>query len=188
MSIDSRILRVGIEVEGEFRVYEHLAIEVTGSKYASLTQNETIIKIANVDKEARDFLLTEGTPFNRVADRRRQRIFVEAGRQSYGVVRVFTGDITRVSVSQPPDIDLEIRALTSQYSKGDVFSYVAIATTRASQIAEAAADQLGLNLVFEASDKNIQSFSYSGPALKMLDQIQAFGGYDVYVDDEDLVL
>lgn len=185
---DPRIMRVGIEVEGQIRVFEGLNIEAQGTKFASVTQNETVIKITNLDKDTRDFIGSEGTPFNRRSGRRRQRIYVDAGRESYGYSRVFSGDITTVTQSQPPDITSEIRTLSTQFLKGAVFTYSGMDQTMVSEIARAAASELGLNLVFEATDKEIQSFTYSGPATKILDKIQAFGGLDVYVDDDDLVV
>ena len=48
--LDERIVKVTIEVEGKFNTYEKLYIHATGSKFASATQNETIIKIGNKRK------------------------------------------------------------------------------------------------------------------------------------------
>ena len=122
MPIDPRILRVGVTINDELRVFKNLAITAQGSKFASATQNETVIKIANLDKETRDFLATEGTPFNRIRQSKRQKIFLEAGRESTGVTRVFLGDITLVTIAQPPDIWTTIKAITSQYQKGDIIT------------------------------------------------------------------
>jgi len=120
MAIDERIVKVTVEVDGKINTYENLAIHATGSKFASATQNETLIRISNVDKETRDFLLTAGTPFNRIKNRNRNKIILEAGRKSTGTVVIFKGDITTVTMSQPPDIWLDIKSITSQFLKGDI--------------------------------------------------------------------
>ena len=188
MAFDDRLLRVGIEIDGNVNLYEGLAITVVGSKFASITQNVTVITIANLNKEVRDFLLTEGTPFRRLTNRRRIRIFVEAGLESYGYVRVFEGDMTTSTVSQPPDITITINALTSQHSKGDIVNASVPTVSTITQIATQAADALGINLDFLATDKNISNYRYDGSAAGQLSKINDFGGLDVFVDDDTLVV
>ena len=188
MAFDDRLLRVGIEIQGEIRLYEGLAITAKGSKFASVTQNETEITIANLDKETRDFLLTEGTPFNRLRNTSRPRIYIEAGRESYGYVGVFDGDITVTSVSQPPDIITTIKALTSNFQKGNIVSTTAPKMSSISSIAQTVGGQLGLTVDFQATDKNVSNYRYDGAALGQIDKINEFGGVDVYVDDDSLVV
>ena len=188
MAFDDRLLRVGIEIDGQVRLYDGLAITVVGSKFASITQNETTITIANLDKDTRDFLLTEGTPFNRLRTRRRNRIFIEAGRESYGYVRVFEGDITTANVSQPPDIVTTINALTSQFQKGNIVTSVLPSVSSISQIAQQAAESIDLPLIFEADDKSISNYRYEGAALGQLGKISEFGDLDVFVDDDAMVV
>ena len=186
--IDPRILRLGVTINGDLRIFENLAISAQGSKFASATQNETVIKIANIDKETRDFLATEGTPFNRIRQRKRQKIYIEAGRESTGVARVFLGDITLVTLSQPPDIWTTIRAITSQYQKGDIITTNEGALSTISAIAKKAANGLGLSLQFEANDKQIANYGYTGSATKQIDKISELGDIDTYIDDDKLVV
>lgn len=188
MPIDPRILRVGVTINDDLRVFENLAITAQGSKFASATQNETIIKIANLDKETRDFLATEGTPFNRLRQRKRQKIFLEAGRESAGVARVFLGDITLVTIAQPPDIWTTIKAITSQYQKGDIITTNEGALSTLSAISKKAADSLGLSFQFEATDKQIANYGYTGSATKQIDKIAELGDIDSYIDDDKLVV
>ena len=185
---DGRLLRVGIEIEGQFNLYEDFNILVNGSKFASETQNETEIQISNLDQQTRDFLLTEGTPFNRVSNRVRPRIFVEAGRESYGFVRVFEGDITTVSVSQPPDITLTINALTSQFGKGSAISVSSQPMDTLSNIAAQAANTLGVGISFEAEDMQIGNYRYDGTAAGQVANIAELTSKDVFVDDDVLVV
>jgi len=186
--IDPRILRVGITINDELRVFEDLAITAQGSKFASATQNETVIKIANLDKETRDFLATEGTPFNRIRQQKRQKIFLEAGRESTGVTMLFIGDITLVTITQPPDIWTTIKAVTSQYQKGDIITTSEGPLSTLSAISKKAADKLGLSHQFEATDKQISNYGYTGSATKQVDKIAELGDIDTFIDDDKLVV
>jgi len=62
--IDKRIVRVGIETNGAIKYYEGLNITANGTKYGNANQNECEVKISNLDKATRDFILTETSPFN----------------------------------------------------------------------------------------------------------------------------
>jgi len=186
--LDPRVVRVGVTINDQLNVYEGLAITAQGSKYASATQNETTIKIANLNKQARDFLATEGTPFNRVRNRRRQKIFVQAGRESTGVATIFMGDITLVNVAQPPDIWTEIRAVTSQFQKGDIISTSEGPLSTLNAISKKAADALGVSLQFEADDKQIANYGYTGSVTKQVDKLAELASVDAFVDDEVLVV
>ena len=188
MAIDPRVIRVGITINDELRIFDGLAITAQGSKYASATQNETTIKIANLDKQARDFLATEGSPFNRIKNRKRQKIFIEAGRVSTGTTRIFVGDITLVNLSQPPDIWTEIKAITGQFQKGNIISTSQPAISNLSTIAEQAASALEVSLQFEATDKQVANYGYTGAATKQVDKIGQLGSVDAYVDDDVLIV
>lgn len=188
MPIDPRILKIGITINDKLQVFEDFAIIAQGSKFASATQNETVIKIANLDKKTRDFLATEGTPFNRIKQTKRQKVFIEAGRESTGVTRVFLGDITLVTVAQPPDIWTIIKAVTSQYQKGNIISTSEGTLSTLSAISKKAADSLGLSHQFEAIDKQISNYGYTGSATKQIDKIAELGNIDVYIDDDKLVV
>ncbi len=188
MAIDNRILRIGITINDELKIFEGLAITAQGSKYASATQNETIIKIANLNKQDRDFLATEGTPFNRINQTKRQSVFVEAGRESTGATRVFVGNITLVTLAQPPDIWTTIRAVTGQFQKGDVIATSGGVVSSLSDIAIKAAESLGLSLQFEADDKQISNYGFTGAAIKQVGKIANLAPVDVFVDDDRLVV
>ena len=166
------------------------AMLFTGAKFGSLSQNEVEIRIANINKQTRDYLLTEGTPFNRVrnAGQRRNRIIVEAGRESYGYSVVFVGDITTVTMTTPPDIWVVIKALTTQYQKGDLVSRSLPSQSNLSVIAQQVATDLGLSLVFEAPDITVSNYTYTGSATKQVDVLDEIQGINAYVNDEQLVI
>jgi len=191
VAIDPRVVSVGITINDELHTFESLAISAQGSKYASATQNETIIKIANISKSARDFLATEGSPFNRLRNRKRQKVFIDAGRVSTGTTRIFSGDITLVNLSQPPDIWTEIRAITGQFDKGKIISVSGGAQTSLSALSKKVADSLGLTLQFSATEAQIPNYGFTGAAAKQVERLAELSGpagVDVFVDDETLVV
>lgn len=184
--LDPRLLRVSIEVGGQLRTYDKLAISVSGTKYANPSQNECDIKITNLDKATRDYLLTETTPFN--FNRKRKRIMVEAGRESTGYALVYSGDIVAAVGSQPPDIVVAIKARTCAWFMGDIISRSSGATTQLSNIAGNVARDLGVGLDFQATDKQIANYSHSGAALKQVDRLGTTGAVSAYVNNDTLVV
>jgi len=185
-ALDQRIVRVGIEVNGQLRMYDGLWVSATGTKFANPLQNECEVKIANLAKEVRDFILTETSPFN--ANRTPKRLVVEAGRQSTGTFRVFEGDITEASPSQAPDIVLTIKAKTGQFAKGTIVSKSEAPLVLLSKVAGGVASDLALSLVFEAKDRNISNYSFTGAALKQVEKLSQAGNVNAYIDDAKLVV
>lgn len=185
-SFDPRVVRVGVEIAGKLNVFEGLHMTASGKKFANPLQNECEVRLMNLRKDARDFLLTEASPYN--GNKSPKRLIVEAGRESIGAFQLFSGDITECSVAQPPDIVLTLKAKTGQYSKGLVLSRSMGASTPLSTIARAVADSLKLDLVFEARDRNVANYAFTGGALKEVDKLGEAGGVNAFVDDGRLIV
>lgn len=184
--LDPRIVRVGVEVDGQVRVYEDLDISVQGSKTANPLQNTCEVTISNLTRATRNYLLTETSPFN--ANRTPKRMFIEAGRVGAGVLRLFVGEITEAAPSQPPDIGLTLKAKTSNFSKGQIVARAGAAQQSLSSLAGLVAADLSLTLDFQATDKQVANYTFSGPALKQVNALELIGGVDAFVDDETLVV
>lgn len=189
--IDQRILRVGVEVDGEIRWYEGsggsgLAITAKGTKASTDTQNTADVNIINLSKDVRNFILTETSPFNK--NRTPKKLIIEAGRVSTGVARLFVGNITKSSPTQPPDIGLNMTAQTGAFKKGDVVARNGKAKEKLSDIAKKVSEDLEANLVFEAQDKLIANYSFSGATLRQVNALAETGGVEAYLDDETLVV
>lgn len=184
--LDPRIVRIGVEVDGQIQVYEDLDIRVSGTKTADPLQNTCEITISNLTRQTRNYLLTETSPFN--ANRTPKRVFVEVGRVSTGVARVFVGEITEAKPSQPPDIALTLKAKTSNFAKGSIMARAGAAQQSLSSLAAQVAGDLSLTLDFQATDKQVANYSFSGPALKQVNALELIGGVDAFVDDDTLVV
>ncbi len=183
---DDRILRIGVEVNGQLRTYDGLYLKALVVKMANPLQNECTVQIANLSRDVRDYLMTETSPFNK--NKTPKRLVVEAGRKSTGAFRLYVGDITEVTPTQPPDVILTIKAKTSQYDKGNIISTSAAAQSALSGLARDVAGRLGLSLLFEASDKNISNFSFTGAASKLVDKLAEAGRVNAFIDDSKLIV
>lgn len=184
--LDPRIVILGIEIDGIIKKYEGLAITATGTKFGNENQNECEIKIANLSGETRNQILTETSPLNK--NRTPKTVTIDAGRQSYGTTRVYTGNIVTSSVTQPPDIYVVLKCLTADFQKGNIISTSQPGVASLSTISKKVADENGLSLIFEATDKQITSYNFTGPSIKQVRRLNEMGNYNAYVDDGTLVV
>lgn len=184
--LDPRLLRISVEINGQLKSYEDLDMSASGTKYANANQNECEVKISNLDKTTRDYLLTETSPFNK--NKTRKILRVEAGRVSTGYSLVFQGDITNAIGAQPPDITLALKAAAGDFAKGDIVARSQPGVVPMRNIAARIAQDLGLSLNFQASAKQISNFSHTGSAAKQVELLGQLGRVNAYVDDAALVV
>lgn len=186
-AFDDRIVRVSVEISGALKVYESpLKITATGTKFANALQNEAQIEVFNLSKADRDFLLTETSPFNK--NNTPKLIILEAGRVSTGTSVIFKGNIATCAPTQPPDIGLKFKCLANQFLKGKIVSAQQGGSVPLSRIAGGVAGDLGVSLNFQAKDKNISNYAFTGGALKQLDELSSAGAVDVFIDGNTLVV
>lgn len=184
--LDPRIVKISIEVNGVFKTYEGLYITATGTKFANSLQNECEVKISNLDRSTQDYLLTETSPYT--LNKTPKTLILEAGRKSYGTSKIYQGNIIKASVSQPPDIDITLKCLTGNFLKGNIISRYQPGQATLSQISKQIASDLNMTLNFQATDKNIGNYAYSGAALKQVDLLGTAGGVTAFIDDSALVV
>lgn len=184
--LDLRRIRVGIEILGRIQYYEGMRVKVTGTKYANPTQNDCTVVISGLKKDTRNYILSETSPFNQ--NPTPKRLIVEVGRVSTGLFRLFVGDIVSAEPGSPPDLDLTIKAKTSNSQSGNVISAGSGSSSKFSAIAAQVAKDLGLTLDFQAQDKNVANYYHTGAALKQVGKLQEMGGVSAYIDDDRLVV
>lgn len=182
--MDLRRIRVGLEFKGRVNWYEGLKVSASGTKYASAMQNECTVTISGLSTEVRDHILAETNPYG--AHLRPHKIIVEAGRVKTGVHRLFFGDVVTCTVSEPPDVTLTIAAKTGAWTSGKVISDSGGPLEPLSAIARRVAAHCEVGLQFEAQDKNIASFTFSGGASQMVDALQKAGNIRAFIDDDML--
>lgn len=179
--IDLRRVRVGIEFEGRINWYEGMRIRATGTKYANPTQNECTVTISGLSQPVRDSLISTTETATR-------RLILEAGRVSTGLHRIFVGDIYAGEPSSPPDVDVVLMAKTGNAWNEKVTVVSGAEMQKLSNIARRVADDLRVTLDFQATDKNIANYSFSGTANKQILRLQDAGQVQAYVDDERLIV
>ncbi len=185
-AIDPRIVSLSIEINGQVKTYENLFISAVGVKYANPLQNECEITIYNLDPNTQDYILTETTPYN--FNKTEKIVTLYAGRQSYGTTVIFVGNIVYASITQPPDLGVTLRCLTSNWLKTSVFAANQPATTTLEQIANAIAKNINVYLQFEATNKTIGNYSFAGSSLQEVEFLAQMGQLDVFIDDDTLVV
>lgn len=186
--LDLRHIRIGIEVLGQVNYYEggQMRLRVAGTKYANPLQNDCSATLTGLSRQTRDYILSEASPFN--ANRTPKRLIVEVGRVSTGLFQLFAGDIVSAEPSSPPDIDLTIKAKTQAAQAGNVVARSGGSMMPLSSLAKSVAEDLGVPLTFEATDKNVASYSHTGAALKQVERLQEVGGVSAFLDDDRLIV
>jgi hypothetical protein len=184
--LDPRIIQIGIEVNGRLKTYEGLNLRAVGTKYANANQNECEVTITNLDKETQDYILTETSPFNR--NRTPKSVIVRAGRVSYGTTQIYRGNIASAHPTQPPDVSVVLKCMTGNFFKGNIISRSSPGTVNLSQLAKQIAADNNLALHFQAQEKSIANYQFTGGSLNQVDKLSALGGLNVYVDDGTLVV
>ena len=183
---DLRRIRFGVEISGRINWYEGLRVRAGGTKFANAQQNECTLTVTGLSMTTRDHLLTETSPFN--SNRTPKRLIIEVGRVSTALFRIFIGDIVSAEPSSPPDVDVIIKAKTQSAQAGNVVAIASGPLSKLSAISQRVADEIGLGLDFQAIDKNVSNFSYTGAALKMVNLLQDSGGVRAFIDDEILIV
>lgn len=183
---DLRRIRIGIEVSGQINWYEGLRVRATGTKYANPLQNECQVTLSGLKASVRDYILTETSPYNE--NRTPKRLIVEAGRVSTGLFRLFIGDIVSADPSSPPDVEITIKSKTQSVQAGNIVAIGAGALSKLSGISQRVADEIGIGLAFQALDKNIANFAFSGAAIKLVNKLQEMGGVRAFIDDDSLIV
>lgn len=184
--VDRRVIRVGIEIAGRINWYEGLRVKASGTKYANPLQNDCSLTISGLSMAVRDRLLTDTSPYNPSPTPR--RLIIDAGRESYGTFRLFIGDITSAEPGPPPDVDLVIKAKTENAQAMNVAAVSFGASARVSNIAQQVAKEIGVGLLFEAADKNVANWSFTGPALKLVRRLEEMGNVRAFIDDDLLIV
>lgn len=187
-ALDPRIVKVSIEVNGQIKTYDGLAIVASGTKYANPLQNEAEISISNLDRTTQDYILTQTSPYTK--NRTPKLVTLEAGRQSYGTAKIYVGNIVSSTVSQPPDVKITLKCLTGNFIKGNILSRSFPGQVSFKQVSQQLAQDLGYLLKFQTNDKTIGSYAYNGAAAKQVNNLSLLGGsgLNVFVDDNVLVI
>jgi hypothetical protein len=188
-AFDPRIVRVGLETEDDIIYFEDEDIRIQGQKFAGPTFGFCSVRLSNLTRDLRNYLLTKSSP---VLYRNRERaptfMTVDVGRESYGTFRLFEGNVYTSSVTQPPDIGITFRSLTHNFGTSVIQSNSQTAYADLRTIAQSIADQNGLTLEFKATSKMIKNYSFTGGIAKQVWKLQQVGDIRCTIDNKTLVV
>lgn len=184
--LDQRIVRLGIEVDGNITWYEGLSINATGSKYAGTTMGKCEITIVNMNKKFRDYILRQTHPLT--PKRSRVSVTLEVGRESYGTSVLYKGDVFRSESTEKPNIGLILRCVVGHSNSGKIVNRNAGDTDSLRNICQSIAEDNGYTLVFEIDDIKIKSYSFTGSAQDQLKKLSQIAKANVYVENKCLIV
>ena len=187
-AFDPRLIRVSITVAtGTYQFDESIAIYASGSKTVDAAMNPLQIRIFNLSSQLRNEILTQASPL-RLQKIAPCIITLDVGRQSYGTFRLYEGDVISCDVTQPPDIGITLNSLTNNYFMSLISNASFPSPTRLSQISKKVADANNKQLVFEATDKQIDNFNHNGAINNQIGKLDQIGGTIAFVDNAQLVV
>lgn len=187
-AFDQRIINVGIEIDGNIYHFEGLNIIARGCKFMSALSSKCEIVIYNLTQEHRNFILTRASP-NAPAPRTPINLTLDVGRESYGTFRLFEGQVYQGGLTQPPDIGIYLSSLTQNFQLAETAAYTKSSISTVYEIAQMAADALGLTLIFKLeANKQVENFSYTGTPEGLIKKINQIGGVVAYKDNKSLIV
>lgn len=185
--LDPRLIKVTIEVNGKLKTYSSpLFITANGTKYGNSLQNEAEVVLTNLDKATQDYILTETSPYN--LNRTPKSITIEAGRVSYGTAVIYKGNIITSKVTQPPDIGVYLKCLTGNFIKGNILTRNQPGSASLQQISSQISQDTNTILNFQATNKSIANYAFSGAAPQQVNILNSYGGINAFIDDDVLVV
>lgn len=186
--MDKRLLRVGVSIHGVIKYYDSadgMRIYARGLKAANALESSADVTITGLNKETRDYLITETSPF--LDNREPVFCILEAGRESSGLFKLFEGYVSTIRVGLPPDLDVTLTINSGYLINTEVKSFSVPGDAPLKTIAQRVASEIGKTLVFNAANKTIKNFYHTGGGMGL---VRALAGCGVlaYIDDSELVV
>lgn len=187
-AFDDRLVNVSFVLQnGETISYsQDFAITAFGTKYLNWNAGDCQLQIDNISQITRNNIITQTSPLNPLRAPVEMSLLV--GRKSFGTFVLFSGGILATNPTQPPDIGLIAKSLTLSLQLTNPVNLTMPVTSNLSTIAQQVANQLGVKLDFQATDKQINNYSFTGAALKQVGKIADAGNYVAFVDNDTLVV
>ena len=142
--------------------------------------------LENLDRATQDYILTETSPYN--LNRTPKIVTVEAGRVSYGTAvnlqwqcGYFVGNSAAGHRNNP-------KCLTGNFVKGNILTRNQPGSATLKQISQQVAQDTNTILNFQATNKSIANYAFSGAALNQVELVGSMGGVNAFIDDNVLVV
>lgn len=178
-------------VEETFSYDQSFFIVATGTKYTNGNFGEFVIRIDNISKASRDFLVTKTSLWTIItkAKRANANIVLSVGRESYGTFVICQGNAIASNPTQPPDIGLIFKSLALGANMGVVNAFTAAPMASLQSICEQVAQNNGLVLKYEAKQNpNIGNYHFTGAIPNQIKSLNNLGYINAFVDDPSKTL
>ena len=193
-AFDQRLVSVTLTLLSGTFTFQNLAIFARGRMFANAQAGQCELAIYNMTKEQRNQVLTQASPLNlgRINTPNGQYVPVNmtlnVGRESYGAFTLFQGNVIACGVSQPPDIGVTLRGMTSNYLASVVAGLNQSSVVLLSVIVKGIAASLKIPYEFTATDRQIDNYSFNGGSLNQVQKLNMIGGILAYIDPRSNIL
>lgn len=189
-AFDPRIVRVGIEINGETQYFDGVNIVARGTKWRSAIMSQCDIRIFNLTREHQQYILTKASPIARPpAPLTPINVSLDIGRQSYGTFRLYEGAVFQGGASQPPDIGVVLQSLTNNFQLANTQAISSPEYATLQQISQTVAQSMGLTLQLITSNPGrlIGNYSFTGSPQRQIEKLNQMGVI-AYIDNKVLVV
>lgn len=176
-AFDDRLVTLTISLNDQvIATYDqNFYIIATGRSYTNGLGGELSLRIDNISKTVRDQLVTATSQF-RNPKKTVATVSLSVGRESYGTFQIFIGVAIACNPTQPPDIGLTIRSLSSQQLWGIPNSFTAPSMASVQSICQQVANAAGLTLDYQATtNPSIGNYRFTGAVGKQIQKLNALG-------------
>ena len=195
-AFDDRIFELTISLAGEIiaQYDQSFYIIATGTKYTNGNFGECALRIDNISKIIRDYIITQTTPW--ANPRQNAQITLNVGRESYGTFQIFQGDMIGCNVTQPPDIGLTFRSCSGAATIGYANAVSSPSSASLLSICQQVADNLSaaspqpviLDFQSTQGDKSIGNYTFSGPVTNQVNKLATLADITAHVDNGKLTI
>ena len=193
-AFDGRLVSVTLTLLSGPITFTKLAIFARGRMFANAQAGQCELSLFNMTRDQRNQVLTQASPMNlgRVNSPNGQFVPVNmtlnVGRESYGSFTLFQGNVIACNVTQPPDIGIMLRGMTSNYLASVLAGLNQSSVTLLSTVVKGVAASLKIPYEFTATDRQIDNYSFNGGVLNQVQKLNLIGGILAYIDPKSNTL
>lgn len=179
--LDPRVMEISIAVGSNIHRFSgELAIRAQGVLFATYLQNFAEVTIFNMTRQTQDFILTVTSPYT--ANQDPKSVTIRAGRKSYGMTEIYTGNILVSQATQPPDIGVTITLISATPYSNTAYSTSQPGLASLETITKQLAAQANAVHVYEVENyPQISNYNFSGTVTQQIAHVNQFGNLDVFL-------
>jgi len=188
--IDSRLLTAVLTIDDKKININDLHMTCNIVRVAAIKDNKCDLKIYNLNKDTRNYILSNASELYSKPNSPKKippSIEVYAGYLSTGLYKIFEGEITKASVGQRPDISLDIEAKTAQTARTLFVAKTYSQKINMKSILDDIAKTYNLILIFEATDRDIANYSFTGSLSQQIANLAIITNASIYIDNRNLI-